>query len=307
MGWLDRQFRKRKGVYALVNLVDGKLYVGSSIDLKKRSHDHLYLLRRNQHPSAYLQYAFNKHGEMAFEMRILQEVASDDDLNSAEQYWMDDLRCYDRRYGYNIDVSADRTIVSPETGAKIAAALRGRTISDEHRAKLRQALKGRSLSEEARNNMRGRTHTAETRAKIAAAGKGRSLSKETRAKISATLKGRTLSQEARVRMSEAHKGRILSEQARAKVIHALTGRPVSLETRARISATRRANPLSEESRQRIVDAKRVLTPDQVQEIRRRLASGESTRSIAEEYSVNYYTIWNILKGKTWAHLPRLDE
>jgi NUMOD3 motif len=103
------------------------------------------------------------------------------------------------------------------------------------------------------------------------------------------------------------KGRTLSEQARAKVIQALTGRPVSEATRAKISAARRANPLSEESRRRIVEARRVLTPEQVQEIRRRLADGASIRSLAEAYGVNYYTIWNILKGKTWAHLPPLDE
>jgi group I intron endonuclease len=307
MGWLERRFGKRKGVYALANLVDGKIYVGSSTNIKKRSHDHLYLLRRNQHPNAHLQYAFNKYGEMAFEMRILQEVASSEELKSAEQYWMDHMQCYDHRYGYNIDVSADRTIVSPETGAKIAAALRGRTISDEHRAKLSQALQGHSLSEETRNNMRGRTHTAETRAKITAAGRGRSVSEETRAKISAALKGRTHSQEARARMSEAHKGHTLSEQARAKVSHALTGRSVSEETRAKIRASRMATPLTDEARARVVEARRVLTPEQVQEIRKRLAGGEAIPAIAVAYGVNYSTIWNIQKGKTWSHLPRPDE
>jgi group I intron endonuclease len=320
MGWLDRRFGKRKGVYALVNRVDGKVYIGSSTDIKKRSHDHLYLLRHNQHPNPHLQYAFNKYGESAFEMQILQEVASEEELIQIEQYWMDHTQCYDHEYGYNIDLSADRKIVSPETGAKIATALRGRTITDEHRAKLSQALKGRPLSAETRAKMRGRIHTEETRAKIAAAGKGRTLSEQTRAKISAAHKGRVLSEETRAKisavhkqrvsseevrakMSTAHKGRSLSEQTRAKLSTANKGKIISDETRAKISAARKKKPLSDASRLRIVEASRVLTPEQVQEIWRRLADGEAIRSIAEAYRVNYYTIWNILKRKTWRHLP----
>jgi len=286
--------------------VDGKVYIGSSTDIKKRSHDHLYLLRHNQHPNPHLQYAFNKHGEMAFEMCILQEVASEEELKLAEQYWMDHTQCYDHRYGYNIDPSAERNFISDETRIKISAGNSGKKRSDEVRTKISTMLKGRPLSEETRTKMIGRTHSEETRKKISEAGRGRVVSEATRTKIAAALKGRTLSQEARARMSEAHKGRALSEQARTKVIQALTGRPVSEETRAKIRASRKANPLTYEAHARVVEARQVLTPEQVQEIRERLASGDSTRSIAQEYGVNYYTIWNILKGKTWSHLPPSD-
>ena len=50
--------------------------------------------------------------------------------------------------------------LSPETRAKISAALSGRTFSAEHRAKIGAAFKGRTLS-------------PEHRAKISAAKKGR--------------------------------------------------------------------------------------------------------------------------------------
>ncbi len=85
MEWLDRNFGKRKGIYAIPNLADGKVYIGSSIDIRKRAHDHLYLLRRNQHPNLHLQYAFNKYGEMAFELLILQEITNEDELLTMEQ------------------------------------------------------------------------------------------------------------------------------------------------------------------------------------------------------------------------------
>jgi hypothetical protein len=75
---------------------------------------------------------------------------------------------------------------SPETRAKISAALKGRPgrpLSPENKAKLIEANRRRA----------GRTHrphTPETRAKISAAQKGRKLSPETRAKLSATMTGR---------------------------------------------------------------------------------------------------------------------
>jgi group I intron endonuclease len=204
MAWLDRHFGKRRGIYALVNLQDGKIYIGSSSDIKKRVHDHLYLLRQNQHPNSHLQYAFNKYGESAFELRLLQEIAIDDELLVAEQYWLDYTRCYNHQFGYNIDPSAKRTFLSEETRAKISAGNRGKTRSQEVRERIRATLKGRSLPEETRIKMAGRTHSDETRKKIAEAGRGRVRSVETRAKIGAALKGRTPSQEARARMSQAH-------------------------------------------------------------------------------------------------------
>jgi group I intron endonuclease len=307
MGWLNRRFGKRRGVYAIVNCVDGKVYIGSSTDLKKRAHDHLYLLRSNQHPNPHLQYAFNKNGEAAFEMRILQEVACEEELLPAEQYWMDYTQCYDHECGYNIDPSAERKFISDETRAKISAGNSGKTRSDAVRRKISASLKGHPLAEETRKKMMGRTHSEATRAKIAAAGRRRKHSPETRARLSRANRGRIPSDETRARMSKAHKGRPLSEQARTKLSAANKGKTISEETRAKISAARRRNPLSHEARIRMVEASRILTPEQVQEIRRRLAKGEAIRSIAEAYGVNYYTIWNILKGRTWTHLPLPDK
>jgi group I intron endonuclease len=189
--------RSKMGIYAIVNTIDGKQYVGSSTNIKKRWGDHLYLLRYNKHPNVYLQHAFNKHGEAAFELRVLQEVIDENDLLAVEQYWLDSTRCYNHEYGYNIDPSAERNFISDETRAKIGAGNSGKIRSPEVRAKISATLRGRPLSEETRKKMLGRTHTEETRAKISAAGRGRVLSEETRAKISAAHKGRTRSDEAR--------------------------------------------------------------------------------------------------------------
>jgi group I intron endonuclease len=258
MGLIDWLFGKntRMGVYAIVNKVDGKLYVGSSKDLRRRWRNHLRELQSSKHSNDHLQRAFSKYGEDAFEFRILQDVASEEELIPAEQYWLDFTRCYDRRYGYNIDPAADRSVISFETAAKISARIRGRVRSEETRAKMRAASVGRTFSE------------------------------ETRAKLSAANSGKTLPAETRTKISEALKGRIFTEDHRAKIGQAWQGRAHTEETLRKMTGVN--SP---------------LTPEQVREIRRRSAAGESSQSLAEAYGVHRATIWNIIKRKTWSLLP----
>ena len=58
------------GVYQISNTINGKRYIGSSVDLDRRQRDHFGKLRGNRHPNLHLQRAWNKHGEdkFAFEM-----------------------------------------------------------------------------------------------------------------------------------------------------------------------------------------------------------------------------------------------
>jgi len=56
----------KSGIYKIVNLVNDKIYIGSSINLKNREKDHFKDLKGNYHSNRYLQYAFNKYGENNF-------------------------------------------------------------------------------------------------------------------------------------------------------------------------------------------------------------------------------------------------
>ena len=49
-----------------------------------------------------------------------------------------------------------------------------------------------------------------------------------------------------------------------------------------------------------------LTAQQVHEIRRRRAAGERPYHLAREFGVRYSTIWMIMTGRTWAHLPNQE-
>ena len=50
------------GVYQIKNLINGKLYIGSSIDVDKRLKSHFSALDKGCHNNAYLQNAWNKYG-----------------------------------------------------------------------------------------------------------------------------------------------------------------------------------------------------------------------------------------------------
>src|SRR5262249_31552865 len=115
---------------------------------------------------------------------------------------------------------------------------------------------------------------------------GRTLSEETRAKLSAANSGKTLPAETRTKISEALKGRVFTEDHRAKIGRAWQGRAHTEETLRKMTGVN--SP---------------LTPEQVREIRRRYATGESRQSLAEAYGVHPATVWNIIKRKTWSLLP----
>lgn len=89
------------GVYKIVNIVDNKIYVGSSNNIERRTLEHFASLRRNKHCNHYLQFAFNKHGKEVFEFHILEECSLEN-IIEREQYWIDSLQSTDSLIGYNL-------------------------------------------------------------------------------------------------------------------------------------------------------------------------------------------------------------
>ena len=98
---------KKCGIYQIINIVNGKRYVGSAVDIEKRFKDHLFLLNKNNHHSRYFQNAWNKYGNSAFVFVVLEETRKEKEvLLEKEQYWLDFYRSYDGKYGYNISPTA---------------------------------------------------------------------------------------------------------------------------------------------------------------------------------------------------------
>ena len=63
-----------QAIYQITNKINGKIYIGSTNNLSKRWNNHRSKLRNGKHENDYLQQAWNKYGEDAFEFSIVEEV-----------------------------------------------------------------------------------------------------------------------------------------------------------------------------------------------------------------------------------------
>lgn len=159
------------GIYAIVNTVTGKRYVGSAISIDKRWGDHRKALRGGRHHSIKLQRSWGVHGESAFALVVLEQVCDAALLIEREQHWIDTLDTY--RNGYNAvptagsqrgyrHTEATRQKMSEAGKRRVARGVingKGREFTEEHRARLSAAAKARVR----------KPHSAETRAKLAKA------------------------------------------------------------------------------------------------------------------------------------------
>ena len=88
------------GIYKIVNKINGKVYVGQSVNMRNRYARHLNSLRKNKHYNQYLQRSFNKYKEESFYAEVL-EFCKPEKLNHKERYWIKRLKSEYKDYGYN--------------------------------------------------------------------------------------------------------------------------------------------------------------------------------------------------------------
>lgn len=195
----------KTGIYTITNIVNGKLYLGCTIDFSKRKHDHLKKLRTNSHKNKHLQDSFNKYGEQNFRFEILVECTKEM-LASEEHYWSNLLKIHDRKFGYNQRPTHpyNKIVQTPETIEKMRNSLKGRKLSEESIRKRTETRK-----------KNGYKHSEETRKKIGR--KGRKMSDEAKAKMISKLKGRVLSEEHIRKAVEGRKGYKHSEETKNKI------------------------------------------------------------------------------------------
>ena len=82
------------GVYQIKNTINGKRYIGSSNQVKRRFYLHKWDLRRGKHHSITLQRSWDKHGKAAFLFKPIL-YCSVDDLHFYEQLFLDKMETVD--------------------------------------------------------------------------------------------------------------------------------------------------------------------------------------------------------------------
>lgn len=116
------------GVYLIVNLQNGKKYVGSSVNMYKRYIRHFWDLKNGKHRNTHLQRAYDKYGEENFTFVALCDCEKED-LRIFEQ-------CMIRKLNpeYNIIKVIENHLSSWSLGKK---------LSEEHKHKLSLAKKNK--------------------------------------------------------------------------------------------------------------------------------------------------------------------
>lgn len=130
---------KQPGIYKLTNLINGKIYIGKSINLKRRMAEHKCC---NKHYP--IQLAIKKHGWHNFKLEFLClfDVVNRAQLLDEEAKYIKQFKSTNREIGYNLcQFGTD----------SIGFTFRRHTL--ESKAKLSKALKGRKFSQEHKNNM----------------------------------------------------------------------------------------------------------------------------------------------------------
>ena len=187
---------KKPVIYKIINAVNNKFYVGSTVNSVERFRVHRKRLRANNHHCAHLQSAWNKYGEDKFVFVVIEEIESDEKLQAAEDVWLQEWvgkpECYNVGLRSGAPWRGARKEDHPNYGKKWA---------EKYKQQISETLKSKYASGYVHPRT-GQKNSPETIAKIVEARAssdknkgekhyryGKSVSEETRKKIGDTQRG----------------------------------------------------------------------------------------------------------------------
>lgn len=141
----------KKGIYKITNKVNRKIYIGMSINLKRRKWEH-----QNKYCNHPIANAIKKYGWENFEFEVIQYFSELCDINyilNREMYWIKFYKSQDRNIGYNIKSGGP-------TNCGENNSMWGKHHSDETKKKISEKAKIHSKGE--RNGMFGKKQTQES-------------------------------------------------------------------------------------------------------------------------------------------------
>ena len=123
-----------KGIYQIRNVINGKVYIGSTIrNFKVRWKEHRSELRSNRHHSRHLQNAWNKYGESNFSFEIVEYVTN----NITERVLLNKEQSYfdNRKPEYNRSLTTYTTFPKIRKGKTFTLVKNGISVTFTNLAK----------------------------------------------------------------------------------------------------------------------------------------------------------------------------
>ena len=249
-------------LYTITDTLNNKVYVGQTVDFKRRWRDHQWLARNKQ--EQYIHRAMAKYGSHNFVFGTIACCWTQEDANEIEKLLIQQYDSRNMENGYNISPGGDPAW---NTGLpKEQQPMYGKKQSDYQKQRMSEVHTGKKAP-----------HSKECLKKMSEIFTGRILTEEWKEKIAVSNRGQIRTEETKQKISEASKNRKASEQTKMKISVAMTGKYSGENSYA---------------------AK--LTWEIVKQIRIEYGVGNiSQRELAKKYSVSLSTINQILKNRIW--------
>lgn len=131
-------------VYLIQNEINGKVYVGQTIDDPpiRRWQNHLSAIRTGVHKNPHLTASVLKHGEQKFNFSIIDTADNQHGLDELEHHHIITRKSLDREYGYNLRLGGRTGSLSDETKQILSARRKGKKLPKEWSENIRKSLIG---------------------------------------------------------------------------------------------------------------------------------------------------------------------
>ena len=180
------------GIYKITNLVNNKVYIGQSVDIKERWSEHRRALNLNKHSSQHFQRSWNKYGFANFVFEIIEECEKEK-LTEREQFWIDYYGGINSEQLYNYRDAGSSGTFSEEVKQKLSLSHLGKRKGEpipwlqnfdytnpEFRQRISESLTGKKKSkshaEHISEGRKGIVFSEEQKQKISKSKKGVSTS-----------------------------------------------------------------------------------------------------------------------------------
>ena len=267
-------------VYKITNLVNGKVYIGKSINALERWTEHRRIARHPGSENYYLFHkAINKYGSNNFKFEIIDTFNTEEDSLRGETQWISfyqtNITEYGSKYGYNLTAGGE--------------GISGFKFSEEQRKRMSEARLGEL------NSFYGKTHTDEARQKIS------EHHKEFYATNPSAWLGKTHTEETKKLMSEIKIGTQVGEN------NPMFGKTRTLEEKAKIRKTRKERESTYNYPKGSDKIESKLDEDKVSQIYLMIMDGITDKEIAIYFNITRKLITDIRLGQIWKHVPRPKE
>jgi len=151
-------------IYKITNLINGKIYIGQSVNPQGRWCRHKSDAKLGKNKKHFAN-AIRKYGVYNFIFEIIVQAKSLEDIDQAEIDCIKQYKASDKNYGYNISLGGNgKRIVSEQTRKKISEFMSGRVPSEENLKRRSKSMIGKNVGE--KNGMFGVTSENASCAKL---------------------------------------------------------------------------------------------------------------------------------------------